>query len=386
MDTQEVADQLARELHRSVALTTTDRRILGVAYAAADQPDPLAPAATHVVEPLMLWIGSNADSTLICSGWVVIPLTVHGLRVGFALVSDNGCTLDSRERALLELAAIVVAASSASNGEDADIREIGLSRLLSYDAAERRAALHRARVRRWIPSTGTVTVHALLFDDHGTALSRHVTLLRVCRRLNTRVEMIRARGNVVFLLADDHADVDLGTVLCHALHEAGVSVIGAGSASVRIDDDDLSRAAHAAETAAEVTVAVPELAGQSRADSLGGWALLHAVSAQRELLSVASPAAVILCTAGDSHRETVETYLDAAGQVRETCERLHIHRTTLYYRLDNLPPVVKDALADGMQRSTLHLALKLDRLWTGSKQAVPQPHSRAPQVPTTASR
>ncbi|WP_244231612.1 MULTISPECIES: helix-turn-helix domain-containing protein [unclassified Rathayibacter] len=36
----------------------------------------------------------------------------------------------------------------------------------------------------------------------------------------------------------------------------------------------------------------------------------------------------------------------------EACAILHIHRTTLYYRLENLPPAVRAALDDGLQRCT----------------------------------
>ncbi|MFZ8477397.1 helix-turn-helix domain-containing protein, partial [Staphylococcus aureus] len=51
------------------------------------------------------------------------------------------------------------------------------------------------------------------------------------------------------------------------------------------------------------------------------------------------------------------------GRASVACQRLHIHRTTLYYRLEQMPEVVREALADGLQRSTLHLTLKLLRLW-----------------------
>jgi sugar diacid utilization regulator len=52
--------------------------------------------------------------------------------------------------------------------------------------------------------------------------------------------------------------------------------------------------------------------------------------------------------------------------VKAACEVLFIHRTTLYYRLEKMPEVVREALADGMKKSTLHLALKLIRLWEAS--------------------
>jgi hypothetical protein len=71
-----------------------------------------------------------------------------------------------------------------------------------------------------------------------------------------------------------------------------------------------------------------------------------------------------MLTAGDEvQRQTIEAYLDEAGRAPDTCARLHIHRTTLYYRLEHMPSAVREALADGLQRSTLHLALKTARLW-----------------------
>ena len=368
MDPQALADQLAHELARSVAVATIDREIVGISYAAADQPTLFNAARPALPETLHEWArsgstGPSADP----DGWTELPLSAHGIRSGFVLLADNGRALQAHEHTLLELAATVLAAAHGITGELADIREVGFRLLLSYDPAERRAALHRARARRWVTAAGPIAVHALLFDDQSGTLSRQLSLQRICRRLPANVDVLRERGNVVFLLSrSTHDDIDVDTLVRTAATEAGLPLAGVGSATVHAEDEDLARAAHAAETAAEINVAVPELAGNTRADRLGGWALLHAVSAQRDLLSVASPAAAALCAAGEGHRETVETYLDNAGQVRETCDRLHIHRTTLYYRLDNLPPVVKDALADGMQRSTLHLALKLDRLWAAS--------------------
>jgi DNA-binding PucR family transcriptional regulator len=72
----------------------------------------------------------------------------------------------------------------------------------------------------------------------------------------------------------------------------------------------------------------------------------------------------VLCRPGNEvHRQTVEVFLDSGGRNGVACEILHVHRTTLYYRLDNAPQIVQDALKDGFARSTLHMALKLQKLW-----------------------
>lgn len=59
---------------------------------------------------------------------------------------------------------------------------------------------------------------------------------------------------------------------------------------------------------------------------------------------------------------TLETYLDLAGNAHAVAERLKLHRTTLYYRLQRLEQLAETDLKDGRERLSLHLAVKLARL------------------------
>jgi DNA-binding PucR family transcriptional regulator len=60
--------------------------------------------------------------------------------------------------------------------------------------------------------------------------------------------------------------------------------------------------------------------------------------------------------------ETLETYLDLAGDVQKVAARLRLHRSSLYYRLDRLTQLVAADLSDGMTRLDLHVALKQRRV------------------------
>jgi PucR C-terminal helix-turn-helix domain/GGDEF-like domain len=60
--------------------------------------------------------------------------------------------------------------------------------------------------------------------------------------------------------------------------------------------------------------------------------------------------------------ETLETYLDLAGNARSTATRLRLHRTSLYYRLQRVEQLVGGDLHSGSDRLSLHVALKLARL------------------------
>ena len=55
-------------------------------------------------------------------------------------------------------------------------------------------------------------------------------------------------------------------------------------------------------------------------------------------------------------------YLDLAGDAKRTAEYLHLHRATLYYRLDKAQQLTGVDLRDGNDRLALHMSFKLARL------------------------
>lgn len=57
--------------------------------------------------------------------------------------------------------------------------------------------------------------------------------------------------------------------------------------------------------------------------------------------------------------ETLRAFLEHAGSIPATAHALHVHRTTLYYRLDRLKELADVDLDDGNTRLTLHMSLKL---------------------------
>jgi hypothetical protein len=60
--------------------------------------------------------------------------------------------------------------------------------------------------------------------------------------------------------------------------------------------------------------------------------------------------------------ETIEVYLDAAGQAQVAAARLSLHRTSLYYRIQRFEQLTGSDLKDGVQRTAIHLALKVARM------------------------
>jgi len=60
--------------------------------------------------------------------------------------------------------------------------------------------------------------------------------------------------------------------------------------------------------------------------------------------------------------KTLEAYLDLGGDAQATAGRLHLHRASLYARLNRIQDALGASLRDGETRLALHLAIKVARL------------------------
>ena len=235
--------------------------------------------------------------------------------------------------------------------------------LTSADPAARREAFETAVENRWLERGAGTVVRVVLIDNAVTSLRRagFGRQLAALRPVPAYLAGMRS-GAVIVVGPSTESDLD---ARIHREAEArGIRVLGIGTASPVPTAPDLDAAVVEATHAAELSAAFAEFRPAVDVSALGGWLLLATAKVDPASLAAVSPAAHTLVTHGDeTQRRTVETYLDVAGNVPAACEVLFIHRTTLYYRLERMPAEVRDALADGMKRSTLHLALKLIRLW-----------------------
>ncbi len=105
-------------------------------------------------------------------------------------------------------------------------------------------------------------------------------------------------------------------------------------------------------------------------DALGGW---HLIVNAPDDLAVADlhpgATALVALDRGDLLL-TARALLDAGGDVMRTAQRLHIHRTTLYYRIERIEAVTGVNLRTGADRDDLQLAL---RLWAYRNAVAPEP-------------
>ncbi|RKS93550.1 PucR-like helix-turn-helix protein [Microbacterium sp. AG790] len=340
MQTTEVIDQVARSLGARVRLTGS---------ASGDRQ----PAAA-VSEPV-----AGARFVDVAVGVGSLTLRVIGRSAG---------DLDSRAWGVVDAAVHLLARA---HGGDGGRRERVCAALLAGDATARTDALWELRSRRWVVAPDEpLRVWAVLVEQAGDveqiALGRHLATA-----LPAPTDFVDVIDDAVVLISP--ATVDM--TFCVAAVERETRAYGArlralATADCPPDRDDPLPTIRQALDAARLRAAMPERLAP-RAEELGGWMLVQSVPTSPRLLQLVSPAAYALLTDGDEvQRQTVEAYLDEAGRAPDTCARLHIHRTTLYYRLEHMPPAVREALADGLQRSTLHLALKTARLWQARPELV----------------
>jgi DNA-binding PucR family transcriptional regulator len=106
---------------------------------------------------------------------------------------------------------------------------------------------------------------------------------------------------------------------------------------------------------------LPALGGVALAQELGPLDIVLRVP-DAELTLALVPEELLRLRDADPHGhflETLRTYLDHAGSVPATAEALHLHRTSLYYRLERIEQLTGLSLADGRQRLSLHLGLQV---------------------------
>ncbi|MDQ4215474.1 helix-turn-helix domain-containing protein [Microbacterium capsulatum] len=71
---------------------------------------------------------------------------------------------------------------------------------------------------------------------------------------------------------------------------------------------------------------------------------------------------ILAAQSGPDLAHTLEAYLDCGCDAQRTAQELHVHRSTLYYRLDRIRAIADVDLADGGVRRELHTALRVATL------------------------
>ncbi len=94
-------------------------------------------------------------------------------------------------------------------------------------------------------------------------------------------------------------------------------------------------------------------------DALGSWHLVVAAPPDLEVADIHPGADVLARRARPDLMITARIVLDHGGDIARAAAQLHIHRTTLYYRLERIEALTGVNLKTSAQRDDLHMALRL---------------------------
>jgi len=367
-------------------------------------------AIAHVLaQDVARWTGPDripAKPEIGMRARLCVPLRWRGDLLGLLMVIDADDDLPAEDRARIdaaarEVAALLVgeraAADAAVAADDALVAE-----LLSLDPAARERALAALaarspdRVGRQTPEPAGRPAPERRRGPEGAVGPAPE---RARRPAPGRPRPEVAELQVIVLRAGTadraHAEVALRHAVLDARRTGLATVAGTTAAAVRFSGDTTALAQRMIATANEVaggrftcvaglgprvasleeawtshrhaelaTRAIPHLAPGPVVDAaaLGAFGLLLRIP---ELDLTALPAPVAALLAADPRGvlvRTLEAYLRHAGSAPTAADELHIHRTTLHYRLDRIRAITGADPDDGETRLLLHLGLGVARL------------------------
>ncbi|MBB2913603.1 hypothetical protein FHS43_004912 [Streptosporangium becharense] len=264
-----------------------------------------------------------------------VPLLHQDRRVGYLWIIEGEGPLTPAEEARAVRDAAAIAALLDDGGSSHTLRQ-----LLTGELTVRRAA--------GVLGEGPLRLLALRGDP---AVLRDAVAVEVSRTGRPPAFTVLDR-HAVLLLNRGEDPQSLGERLsARTGGNAGVSDVHAGL-------DSAAEAYAQAVTAARAAAAEPALGPVAHWAGLGVYRLLAGSSAL-PVAQADTPLAPL--KEHPALTLTLETYLDTGGDAQETARRLHLHRTSLYYRLTRIEELTGRRLKDGAHRLELHLALKLVR-------------------------
>lgn len=116
-----------------------------------------------------------------------------------------------------------------------------------------------------------------------------------------------------------------------------------------------------ARLSAKVARLVPAVGDLPCWRDLGVFRVLAQLPAEEPAASLDPRLALVLRSGDEPVVLTLETYLDLGCDAKATAERLHLHRGTLYYRLQKAERIGGIDLRNGEDRLAVHLGFKLAR-------------------------
>lgn len=359
-----VIDQSMRVVAYSIHETPEDRRRLFHMLAHSDSwSQPRTTKTPHRIEVVpeigVLMFLRLVDAQRHIVGHLVVPLAESEVDEGPSLVAED---------AAVHLAGLLQARQH--DTADRSVRSYQLTvGLVTGTSRDREVAAEALIAERILSTSDSYCAVALGVDPRGaTPLDHEKAVQAVSRTL--RFVRETSTATVVGGVLDEQVGVLIFPRpvvvprLIRILEHPQVAPVRAGVGPL-LALDDVHRSFELARLAWRASWLAPddhEIV--TTWDGAGLDATLARMPLENFLLEDLPPSTRDLLTTVDSPDllATLEMYLSAGGDAQQTARALNIHRSTLYYRLDKLRPVIIGDLSDGTLRRDLHTGLRMARL------------------------
>lgn len=397
-DVQSVVDTLADRLGRSVAVDDPQLHLIAASRHFGDEDDiRVRSVIDRKIPPeLQRWVLGKGVADWKQPGRVTgdpdtglaprlcFPVRCNGMLLGFLWLIESGPATGGEPHPAVTEAAesigLILYRRMVLNERRRSRVESSLRMLLSPEKDDRYRAIDEIREEQLLAHSSHLVVLVAEADAEptgDTALALEAAAERMERRL--------PRGSVLTLVRGRRAVVAVGGPrplsdrAVRELAERFREDFGRTTRPERTCAVGLSATVHGLEavvdahrqagTAVRAAALLPVFGGIASWSSLGPFALLLRIDFDQLTQDLPFPGVGDLL--GNPEHEVLvrsaEEFLDRAGDSSSTAEAMHVHRTTLYHRLKRVESITGLSLDDGMDRLTLHLALKMARINTARR-------------------
>jgi sugar diacid utilization regulator len=309
---------------------------------------------------------------------ILAPIVVHGEIYGYMWIIADDRPLSDLDRMAIEsgatIAALMMLYQEAIQNAEASLKGGLLSQLIQGESG-REAVLADQALRYGLNLAAPFAMLLIELVEgivkNGSSSQKQLQLYRRVNRLasmyNWQMVVGQFAGQVV-VLVQASANLDEITQTIHAQSEVDQSPISAVRIGVSAVQRGAVRVSVAHQQCRDVLHIAARLGDERNTIYFDDLGYLHALY-QAGLESIISNPYVpllrrLLRDTGADLFHTLEVYLDAGGNSVQTADLLHIHRSTLNYRLARITEMLDDKkLNDPIVRTNLQVALKLLRLF-----------------------
>jgi sugar diacid utilization regulator len=392
-DIQPVVDALAARLGRSVAVDDPEMHLIAATRHFGDE-DPVRVRSVldrSVPPDIERWITAqgvtrwsgpgriDSNPELEADARVCAPVRCNGMLLGYLWLIDPGSEIDDDDmRAVADAAdaiGIILYRRMLLHERERTRTESLLRLLLSLEPEDRNHAIAEIQDDELLASTGHVVVLVAETEDvpgqdASVALETGVEHVRRTLPPRSTLAFVQHRRAVVVITSPRPVTNHLAHDVARRLHERITELTGTqhrcaiGIGAPRSGLEHVVHAYREAGTAVRAALLLPMFGDIAAWPELGPFALLLRIDFDQLTQELPFPGVRDLFAdpANDVLVSSVEEFLDRAGDVSATADAMHVHRTTIYHRLHRIETLTGLSLNNGLDRLTLHLAVKLSRI------------------------